>query len=195
MKMSDVFLKFLTAPHFHTQAYDVIFDIKKEIDFDEVLRDITKRHHFRGMNNLVYIAACIILLVLICGCCCFKRRRGRVLSPPVDVPPPAPPGPGAPAPYPTQQYTVHTPAPYPVPVVTPYPLTQAAPAGYPAMPGPYHANTAPYPSYPSGAMPPAQYQGYPPAPYPSASYPSAPSAPDANVFFGLAAPGWNPQGR
>ncbi|XP_046972606.1 galectin-3-like isoform X4 [Vanessa cardui] len=153
-----------------------MFDSDEE--YDEEIEKFFKIHNTyteMDVRRIVYIVIAVVLLLLILSCCLRrKRNRGRVLT---------------------------------LPVVTAYPVAQAA-SPYPA-PAPYATNTSPYPPYPTG-MPvathqadshPGQYpQGFAPggypaagAPYPTASYPSAPSAPDANVFFGIAAPGWNTQ--
>ncbi|XP_063834059.1 nematocyst expressed protein 4-like isoform X1 [Ostrinia nubilalis] len=124
----------------------------------------------------------VVLLLMLCRCCSRDRSRGQVITPP------APPG-TVPAPYPQQQYST---------VVTTYPVAQApypaAQAPYPAAQAPYPV--APYPAAPVGMPTPGAGAPYPtamPYPHPQPQPHVAPSAPDANVFFGMAPPGWNTQ--
>ncbi|XP_023950670.1 nematocyst expressed protein 4 isoform X1 [Bicyclus anynana] len=157
--------------------------------YTEKVTTTTLDMSFQATLYIVGVIVLVVLFIACCAHCCCRRNRGQVLQPPpvqqVTVQ----------TPYPQQQYSV----PYPTAqVVTTYPVHTGAQVAYPQSTG------YPYPSMPTASPNPAPSAApyptasYPaaapyPTPYPSTAYPSAPSAPEANVFFGIAPPGWNTQ--
>ncbi|XP_072946194.1 uncharacterized protein [Epargyreus clarus] len=157
-------------------------------DHDYYILSISKM----DLPSVLYILGGIAVFVVLLSCCCGRKSKGQVLNPPPVVVASAATQP----PYPQQQYTTqYTGGPV---MVTAYPAQNASmpyPTGTPYPTAAPYPTGAPYPT--AGAAYPAAGAPYPTtgAPYPTAGapYPTAPSAPDANVFYGLAPPGWNPQ--